>query len=140
MRILIIEDEQKTAAYLRKGLTENGYVVDVAEHGRVGEHLAQEPIRSGEEGEFQAGVAVRRMLYEIIKGGRVKAPKELGFVFEPGGRECTLEIHTRFKYLLEFQSPSFLVGRSPRHRQQEMRKEDGAVATILNYCGMEGIA
>jgi two-component system copper resistance phosphate regulon response regulator CusR len=41
MRILIIEDEQKTAAYLRKGLTENGYVVDVAEHGRDGEHLAQ---------------------------------------------------------------------------------------------------
>ena len=30
MRILIVEDEHKTAAYLRKGLTENGYVIDVA--------------------------------------------------------------------------------------------------------------
>jgi two-component system copper resistance phosphate regulon response regulator CusR len=41
MRILIIEDERKTAAYLQKGLTENGYVVDVALHGRDGEHMAQ---------------------------------------------------------------------------------------------------
>ena len=41
MRILVVEDEPKAAAYLRKGLTENGYVVDVADHGRDGEHLAQ---------------------------------------------------------------------------------------------------
>jgi two-component system copper resistance phosphate regulon response regulator CusR len=30
MRILIIEDEQKTATFLKKGLTENGFVADVA--------------------------------------------------------------------------------------------------------------
>lgn len=36
MRILILEDEKKTAAYLRKGLTENGFVVDVAEEGEDG--------------------------------------------------------------------------------------------------------
>ncbi|HTD89201.1 MAG TPA: heavy metal response regulator transcription factor [Burkholderiales bacterium] len=41
MRILIIEDEQKTAAYLHKGLTESGYIVDVATQGIDGEHLAQ---------------------------------------------------------------------------------------------------
>ena len=41
MRILIVEDEQKTAAYLQKGLTESGYVVDVAHSGVDGEHLAQ---------------------------------------------------------------------------------------------------
>jgi two-component system, OmpR family, copper resistance phosphate regulon response regulator CusR len=41
MRILIVEDEQKTAAYLRKGLAENGYVVDVAGNGIDGGHLAQ---------------------------------------------------------------------------------------------------
>lgn len=40
MRILIVEDEPKTAAFLHKGLTENGYVVDVARHGTDGEHLA----------------------------------------------------------------------------------------------------
>ena len=41
MRILIVEDERKTAAYLQKGLAENGYVVDVADDGIDGEHLAQ---------------------------------------------------------------------------------------------------
>lgn len=40
MRILIVEDEPKTAAYARKGLTEHGFVVDVAENGVDGRHLA----------------------------------------------------------------------------------------------------
>src|SRR5438874_678981 len=30
MRILLVEDENRTAAYLRKGLMENGFAVDVA--------------------------------------------------------------------------------------------------------------
>lgn len=41
MRILIVEDESKTAAYLRKGLAENGFVVDVADQGRAGLLRAQ---------------------------------------------------------------------------------------------------
>ena len=40
MRILIVEDEKKTASYLKKGLVENGYVVDCAENGEDGLHLA----------------------------------------------------------------------------------------------------
>jgi two-component system, OmpR family, copper resistance phosphate regulon response regulator CusR len=40
MRILIIEDEPKTAAYLRKGLTENAFSVDLATGGSDGLHLA----------------------------------------------------------------------------------------------------
>ncbi len=40
MRILVVEDEQKAAAYLRKGLSENGFVVDVAGTGEEGLHLA----------------------------------------------------------------------------------------------------
>jgi two-component system copper resistance phosphate regulon response regulator CusR len=40
MRLLVIEDEKKTAEYLRKGLSENGFVVDVAEDGETGLHLA----------------------------------------------------------------------------------------------------
>jgi two-component system copper resistance phosphate regulon response regulator CusR len=40
MRILIVEDEPKTAAYVRKGLMEHGYVVDVASDGLEGLHLA----------------------------------------------------------------------------------------------------
>lgn len=42
MRVLVIEDEAKLAGYLRKGLTENGYVVDVAKNGIDGSHLAPE--------------------------------------------------------------------------------------------------
>ena len=40
MRILIIEDEVKTAEYLRKGFSENGFVSDVANDGEDGLHLA----------------------------------------------------------------------------------------------------
>ena len=40
MRILIVEDERKTAAYLQKGLAESGFVVDIAYRGDDGLHLA----------------------------------------------------------------------------------------------------
>lgn len=40
MRILIVEDEKKTAAYLQKGLSESGFVVDTANRGDDGLHLA----------------------------------------------------------------------------------------------------
>lgn len=40
MRILIVEDEHKTAAYLNKGLSESGFIVDIADNGEDGLHLA----------------------------------------------------------------------------------------------------
>lgn len=40
MRVLIIEDEPKTGAYLKQGLTEAGFVVDLVGDGRDGLHLA----------------------------------------------------------------------------------------------------
>ena len=40
MRILIAEDEPKTATYLHKGVTESGYVVDCAGTGEDALHLA----------------------------------------------------------------------------------------------------
>lgn len=40
MRILIIEDDKKTASYLKKGLSENDFVVDLAHTGSDGLHLA----------------------------------------------------------------------------------------------------
>lgn len=42
MKLLIIEDETKAASYLQRGLTENGYVVDVARDGEDGLHAAKE--------------------------------------------------------------------------------------------------
>jgi two-component system copper resistance phosphate regulon response regulator CusR len=41
VKILVVEDEKKTAAYLNKGLAENGFVVDVARRGDDGLHLAR---------------------------------------------------------------------------------------------------
>lgn len=42
MRILIVEDELKTAEYLHQGLTESGYVVDKAATGIDGLHLVKQ--------------------------------------------------------------------------------------------------
>ena len=41
MRVLIVEDEPKSAAYLRKGLSEHGYVADLAPNGEDGLYLAR---------------------------------------------------------------------------------------------------
>jgi two-component system copper resistance phosphate regulon response regulator CusR len=41
VKILVVEDEKKAAAYLRKGLGENGYVVDLAADGEEGLRLAR---------------------------------------------------------------------------------------------------
>ncbi|MDE1195506.1 DNA-binding response regulator [Pseudomonas sp. Bc-h] len=42
MRVLIIEDEEKTADYLHRGLTEQGYTTDVARDGIEGLHMSLE--------------------------------------------------------------------------------------------------
>ncbi len=42
MKLLVVEDEAKLADYLKKGLTEEGFVVDVARNGIDGLHLATE--------------------------------------------------------------------------------------------------
>ena len=41
MKLLVVEDEQKTASYLHKGLTEAGFAVDVAAQGEDGLWLAR---------------------------------------------------------------------------------------------------
>ena len=40
MKILIIEDEQKTGDYLKQGLSEAGFIADLARDGTDGSHLA----------------------------------------------------------------------------------------------------
>jgi heavy metal response regulator len=42
MKLLVVEDEARLAAYLHKGLSEEGYVVEVAANGIDGLHLAME--------------------------------------------------------------------------------------------------
>ena len=41
MRLLIVEDEPKTGDYLRQGLSEAGFVADLARNGVDGMHLAR---------------------------------------------------------------------------------------------------
>jgi two-component system copper resistance phosphate regulon response regulator CusR len=67
MRILIVEDEVKTGDYLRQGLTESGFVVDVVQNGVDGRHL-------GLTGEYDA-IVLDVMLpgadgWEILKALR----------------------------------------------------------------------
>lgn len=40
MKLLVVEDETKTGEYLRQGLTEAGFVVDLARNGLDGHHFA----------------------------------------------------------------------------------------------------
>lgn len=40
MKLLIVEDEKKIGDYLRQGLTETGFIVDLARSGLDGHHLA----------------------------------------------------------------------------------------------------
>ncbi|MDM0043764.1 heavy metal response regulator transcription factor [Variovorax dokdonensis] len=40
MKLLVVEDENKTADYVRQGLTEAGFVVDLARNGLDGHHMA----------------------------------------------------------------------------------------------------
>ena len=54
MKLLVVEDEKKLAEYLRKGLTSEGYTVDVANDGLDGLHQAV-------EGEYDA-IVLDRML------------------------------------------------------------------------------
>ena len=88
MNILIVEDEAKTAAYLRKGLIENGFGVDLAATGQDGLHLIygqamiDELARHGYR--LSAGT-----LYPILRGGErkdylVSAPMREG----RSGRRC----------------------------------------------------
>lgn len=41
MRLLVVEDEQKVASFLKRGLEEAGHVVDLAYNGLDGEYLAR---------------------------------------------------------------------------------------------------
>jgi two-component system, OmpR family, copper resistance phosphate regulon response regulator CusR len=70
MRLLVIEDEAKLADYLHKGLSENGYVVDVARNGIEGRHLAT-------EGDYQL-VLLDVMLPGVDGWGVLKAVRSKG--------------------------------------------------------------
>ena len=74
MRILVVEDDEQTAAYMVKGLTESGYVVDRADNGRDGLFLAT-------SSDFDAVVVDRMLpgldglsLIQALRAARVVTP------------------------------------------------------------------
>jgi len=70
MRLLVVEDEPKLADYLHKGLSENGYVVDVARDGIDGRRLAA-------DGEYDL-VLLDIMLPGVDGFGVLRAIRERG--------------------------------------------------------------
>jgi two-component system OmpR family response regulator len=70
MRILLVEDDAETAAYVAKGLREEGHGVDVATTGSDGLHLAV-------EGRFDL-LIVDRMLPELDGVAMIRAARAAG--------------------------------------------------------------
>jgi two-component system copper resistance phosphate regulon response regulator CusR len=67
LKILVVEDEAKTASYLAKGLSESGFVVDVAPDGERGLELA----RGGAYGVLIVDVMLpRRDGWSVVSGLR----------------------------------------------------------------------
>jgi len=89
MKVLLIEDDVKTAAYVKRGLEEHGHVVDLAGNGRDGLFLAA--------GEGYDVMIVDRMLPGLDGLGIVKAARAAGvttpvlFLTTMGGIEDRVE-------------------------------------------------
>src|SRR6266404_8655648 len=74
MKVLLVEDDVKTTAYVKRGLEEHGHVVDCAANGRDGLFLAA--------GEAYDVMIVDRMLpgldglsiVKTVRGAGVKVP------------------------------------------------------------------
>jgi two-component system, OmpR family, response regulator len=89
MKILLIEDDAKTAAYVKRGLEEHGHVVDAAANGRDGLFLAA--------GEAYDVMIVDRMLPGLDGLGIIKTVRAAGvttpvlFLTTMGGIEDRVE-------------------------------------------------
>ncbi len=77
MRILIVEDESKTADYLQKGLRESGYVTEVATNGFDGRYMIEE---------FEFDLVILDVMlpgvdgWELLRLIRSKAPTPVMFL------------------------------------------------------------
>ena len=77
MRILVVEDIEKMAALLQRGLTEQGYAVDVATTGEDALWLASE-------------TSYAAIVLDIVLEGRVRTGSRCvdAFVRRATGRRC----------------------------------------------------
>jgi two-component system OmpR family response regulator len=72
MRVLLIEDDARTSAYVKRGLEEHGHVIDIAANGRDGLFLAA--------GETYDVIIVDRMLPGLDGLGIVKTLRGAGVI------------------------------------------------------------
>ncbi len=128
MRVLVVEDEPKLADYLRKGLTENGYVVDVATDGIDGRHLAL-------HGEYEL-IVLDVMLpgvdgFSILKA--VKAAKDVAVLMLTARDRVEDRVHGLQEgaddYLVKPFSFSELLARMTALRRRGVRTTGGSVDT-----------
>ncbi len=82
MKILVIEDEKKTADYLERGLTENGFVVDICSDGEDDDPISDEDFLASCRARGQSNKVrfdADALLYRKIQKLRLDFAKRIGW-------------------------------------------------------------
>ncbi|MCE5244885.1 MAG: response regulator transcription factor [Syntrophobacteraceae bacterium] len=74
MRLLVVEDEKKVASFIRKGLEEEGYAVDVASDGQQGLEMALDGVHDLIVLDIQLPRMSGLQVLEALRGGGVATP------------------------------------------------------------------
>lgn len=131
MKILVIEDEVKTYKFLRRGLAEAGYVVDVAADGVKGLHLALEvdfdliildvmlPMLEGWEVLARLREAARKVLVLMLTARDSVHHRVQGF--ELGADDYLIKPFAFSELLARVRS---LLRRAPARREETLRMAD----------------